>query len=106
MGGKGDSRTGHIYSHTMSLNSFFDTLDTDAQFEAWKTTTIQKLLNLRNMVPIDNRIEMRYIGETIELIEGLSLNNNPESQPDNGNKHNLSLRLSTCNLYYKEFGIR
>ena len=90
----------------MSLNSFFDTLDTDAHLEAWKTATIQKLLNLRNMVPIDSRLEMRYIGETINIIEALSLNNTPENHQDSGNKHNLALRLSTCNLYYKEFGVR
>ena len=92
----------------MSLNSFFDSLDTEAQFDAWKTSTKQKLKYLRDIIPIENRLELHYIGETIEFIDSLNilsteyLAHNPGAQ----NKTHLKERLQTCNSYYKKFGKR
>ena len=41
----------------MSLNSFFDTLDTETKFTTWKFSTIQKLNHLSNVIPTENIIE-------------------------------------------------
>tara|TARA_Y100000385_G_C12773327_1_gene500268 strand:- start:92 stop:370 length:279 start_codon:yes stop_codon:yes gene_type:complete len=92
----------------MSLNSFFDTIDTDAQFDAWKTSIKQKLINLKNIIPIENRQELYYVGETLEFINSLSilstefLAKNPNAQ----SKTHLRERLKVCNSYYEKFGKR
>jgi len=92
----------------MSLNSFFDTIDTDAQFDAWKTSIKQKLINLKNIIPIENRQELYYVGETLEFINSLSilstefLFKNPNAQ----SKTHLRERLKVCNSYYEKFGKR
>jgi len=91
----------------MSLNSFFDSLDTESQFEAWKTSIKQKLIHLKNIIPIENRLELYYVGETLEFIDSINilsteyLAHNPEAQ----SKTHLKERLKTCNFYYKKFGI-
>ncbi len=92
----------------MSLNSFFDTLDTEAQFDAWKSTIKQKLIHLKNVIPIENRLELHYIGETLEFIDSINivsteyLAHNPGAQ----SKTHLKERLKVCNSYYKKFGKR
>ena len=61
----------------MSLNSFFDSIDTDAQFDVWKKTITQKLVHLKNTIPIENRDELNYVGETLQLLSKLTpLNSN------------------------------
>ena len=92
----------------MLLNSFFDTLDTEAQFDAWKSTIKQKLINLKNIIPIENRLELHYVGETLEFLNSINivsteyLAHNPEAQ----SKTHLKERLNVCNSYYKKFGKR
>jgi len=91
----------------MSLNSFFDSLDTESQFEAWKTSIKQKLIHLKNIIPTENRLELRYVNETLEFIDSINilsteyLAHNPEAQ----SKTHLKERLRVCNSYYKKFGI-
>ena len=85
----------------MSLNSFFDTLDTETKFTTWKFSTIQKLNHLSNVIPTENIIELRYVNETIAFINTLTL---LSSNSDNGNKQNIIERLQNCNSYYKKFG--
>ena len=85
----------------MSLNSFFDTLDTETKFTTWKSSTIQKLNHLSDIIPTDNIIELRYVNETIASINTLTL---LSSNSDTGNKQNIIERLQNCNSYYKEFG--
>jgi len=85
----------------MSLNSFFDTLDTETKFTTWKSSTIQKLNHLSDIIPTENIIELRYVNETIASINTLTL---LSSNSDTGNKQNIIERLQNCNSYYKEFG--
>ena len=85
----------------MSLDSFFDTLDTETKFTTWKSSTIQRLNHLSNIIPTENIIELRYITETIEFINTLTLLDN---NSNSGNKQNIIERLQNCNSYYKEFG--
>ena len=85
----------------MSLDSFFDTLDTETKFTTWKSSTIQKLNHLSDIIPTENIIELRYINETIEFIDNLTLSSN---NIDTGIKQNLIERLQNCNSYYKKFG--
>ena len=85
----------------MSLNSFFDTLDTETKFTTWKSSTIQKLNHLSDIIPTENIIELRYVNETIAFINTLTL---LSSNSDTGNKQNIIERLQNCNSYYKEFG--
>jgi len=85
----------------MSLDSFFNTLDTESQFTAWKSATIQKLNNLQRITPTENIIELRYINETIEYINTLTL---LSSNSSTGNRKNIIERLQNCNSYYKKFG--
>ena len=85
----------------MSLNSFFDTLDTETKFTTWKSSTIQRLNHLSDIIPTENIIELRYINETIAFINTLTL---LSSNSDTGNKQNIIERLQNCNLYYKKFG--
>ena len=82
----------------MSLDSFFDTLDTETKFTAWKSSTTKKLNYLIDIIPTENIIELRYINETIELINILNLGDNNE------NKTNIKERLYNCNIYYRKFG--
>ena len=75
----------------MSLDSFFDTLDTETKFTN----------HLSDIIPTENIVELRYITETIEFINTLTLlDNNSNSE----NKSNLIERLYICNSYYKKFG--
>ena len=85
----------------MSLDSFFDTLDTETKFTTWKSSTIQKLNHLSDIIPTENIIELRYVNETIASINTLTL---LSSNSDTGNKQNIIERLQNCNSYYKEFG--
>ena len=85
----------------MSLDSFFDTLDTETKFTTWKFSTIQKLNHLSDIIPTENIIELRYVNETIASINTLTL---LSSNSDTGNKQNIIERLQNCNLYYKKFG--
>ena len=85
----------------MSLDSFFDTLDTETKFTTWKSFTIQRLNHLSDIIPTENIIELRYITETIEVINTLTLLDN---NSNSGNKQNIIKRLQNCNSYYKEFG--
>ena len=86
----------------MSLNSFFDTLDTETKFTTWKSFTIQRLNHLNDIIPTENIIELRYITETIAFINTITL---LSSNSDAGNKQNIIERLQNCNSYYKKFGI-
>ena len=91
----------------MSLNSFFDSLDTESQFEAWKTSIKQKLIHLKNIIPTENKLELHYVDESIKFIDSINilsteyLAHNPEAQ----SKTHLKERLRICNSYYKKFGI-
>jgi len=85
----------------MSLNSFFNTLDTETKFTTWKSFTIQRLNHLSDIIPTENIIELRYVNETIASINTLTL---LSSNSDTGNKQNIIERLQNCNSYYKEFG--
>mgnify|MGYP003647987533 FL=1 len=85
----------------MSLDSFFDTLDTETKFTTWKSFTIQRLNHLSDIIPTENIIELRYVNETIASINTLTL---LSSNSDTGNKQNIIERLQNCNSYYKEFG--
>ena len=92
----------------MSLNSFFDSIDTDAQFDVWKKTIIQKLVHLKNIIPIENRDELNYIGETLDFIHSLNLLSSDflAHHPNMDNKKTLTKRLKTCNSFYRKFGNR
>ena len=92
----------------MSLNSFFDSIDTDAQFDVWKKTITQKLVHLKNTIPIENRDELNYVGETLEFISSLNLLSSDflAHHPNMDNKKTLTKRLKTCNFFYKKFGNR
>ena len=85
----------------MSLDSFFDTLDTETKFTTWKSSTIQRLNHLSDIIPTENIIELRYVNETIASINTLTL---LSSNLDTGNKQNIIERLQNCNSYYKKFG--
>ncbi len=92
----------------MSLNSFFDSIDTDAQFDVWKKTITQKLIHLKNTIPIENRDELNYVGETLDFIHSLNLLSSDflAHHPNMDNKETLTKRLKTCNSFYKKFGNR
>ena len=92
----------------MSLNSFFDTLDTEAQFDAWKSTIKQKLIHLKNIIPIASRAELHYIGETLEFLDSVNIVSTEYLAHKSGveNKTHLKERLKVCNSYYKKFGKR
>ena len=90
----------------MSLNSFFDSIDTDAQFDVWRDSIKQKLIHLKNTIPLENRLELYYVGETLEFLNSLDilssdfLAHNPEAQ----SKTHFKERLNNCNDYYRKFG--
>ena len=92
----------------MSLNSFFDSIDTDAQFDVWKKTITQKLVHLKNTIPIENRDELNYIGETIDFLNSMNLLSSDflAHHPNMDNKKILIERLNTCNSFYKKLGKR
>ena len=92
----------------MSLNSFFDSIDTDEQFDVWKTTITQKLVHLKNTIPIENRDELNYVGETLEFINSLNLLSSDflAHHPNMDNKKTLTKRLKTCNSFYRKIGNR
>ena len=92
----------------MSLNSFFDSLDTEAQFDAWKTSIKQKLIHLKNIIPIENRKELHYVGETIEFLDSMNVLSSDflAHHPNMDNKETLKKRLETCNSFYRKFGKR
>ena len=92
----------------MSLNSFFDSIDTDAQFDVWKKTTTQKLVHLKNTIPNENTDELNYVGETLEFINSLNLLSSDflAHHPNMDNKKTLTKRLKTCNSFYRKFGNR
>lgn len=92
----------------MSLNSFFDSIDTDAQFDAWRSNTMEKLIHLKNLIPIENRLELHYVGETLDFLNSISLISSDflAHNPDAQSKTHLKERLKVCNSYYKKFGKR
>jgi len=92
----------------MSLNSFFDSIDTDAQFDVWKKTITNKLIHLKNTIPVENRIELHYVGETLDFLNSLNVLSSDflAHHPNMDNKKTLIKRLQTCNSYYKKFGKR
>lgn len=92
----------------MSLNSFFDTLDDDVKFDAWKNSIRQKLTHLKNIIPIENRDELNYIGETIDFLNSMNLLSSDflAHHPNMDNKKILIERLNTCNSFYRKLGKR
>ena len=91
----------------MSLNSFFDTLDTDTKFNAWRESINSKLVHLKNTIPIENRDELNYVGETLEFINSLNVLSSDflAHHPNMDNKKTLVKRLKTCNSLYRKFGV-
>jgi hypothetical protein len=92
----------------MSLNSFFDSIDTDAQFDAWKSRIKHKLIHLKNSIPIENRDELNYVGETLEFLDSINVLSSDflAHHPNMDNKETLKKRLETCNSFYKKLGNR
>lgn len=90
----------------MSLNSFFDSIDTDAQFDAWRNSIKQKLIALKNTIPIENRKELHYVGETIDFLNSMNVLSSDflVHHPNMDNKATIIKRLKTCNSFYKKFG--
>lgn len=90
----------------MSLNSFFDSIDTDAQFDAWKSRIKQKLIFLKNSIPIENREELHYIGETLDFLDSMNVLSSDflAHHPNMDNKKTLTKRLETCNSFYRKLG--
>jgi len=92
----------------MSLNSFFDSIDKDTQFDVWRDSIKQKLIHLKNIIPLENRLELHYVGETLEFLNALNilssdfLAHNPEAQ----SKIHFKERLRVCISYYEKFGKR
>jgi len=85
----------------MSLNSFFDSIDTDAQFDAWRNSIKQKLITLKNTIPIENRQELYYVGETLDFLDSLNILSSDflAHHPNMDNKKTLTKRLKVCNSY-------
>jgi len=90
----------------MSLNSFFDSLDTEAQFDAWKSSVKQKLIHLKNSIPVENRDELNYVGETLDFLDSINVLSSDflAHHPNMDNKTTLIKRLETCNSFYKKLG--
>jgi hypothetical protein len=74
----------------------------------WKKTITQKLVHLKNTIPIENRDELNYVGETLEFINALNLLSSDflAHHPNMDNKKTLTKRLKTCNSFYRKFGNR
>jgi len=93
----------------MSLNSFFDTLGTEAQFDAWQDSIHQKLIHLKNALPIENKEERLFVGGTIEFLLSLTLldpNYLANTHYSGENKKLLIEKLKKCNSFYTKFGKR
>lgn len=90
----------------MSLNSFFDSLDTEAQFDAWKSSVRQKLIHLKNSIPVENRDELNYVGETLDFLDSINVLSSDflAHHPNMDNKTTLIKRLETCNSFYRKLG--
>jgi hypothetical protein len=90
----------------MSLNSFFDSLDTEAQFDAWKSSVKQKLIHLKNSIPVENRDELNYVGETLDFLDSINVLSSDflAHHPNMDNKTTLIKRLETCNSFYRKLG--
>ena len=92
----------------MSLNSFFDSIDTDAQFDAWKSRIKQKLIFLKNSIPIENREELLFVGETLQFLDNLTFKSSDymanSTYSSEENKQYLIGRLKECNSFYKKLG--
>lgn len=90
----------------MSLNSFFDSLDDDVKFDTWKNSIKQKLTHLKNTIPIESRVELNYVGETLDFLNSLNVLSSDflAHHPNMRNKEELTKRLKTCNSFYKKFG--
>ena len=101
MGGRGRN------SSHMSLSSFFDTLDTEAQFDAWKATTIQKLRYLESIIPQNEIGYNKFIVQTITQIEEsvlLSSDYMANAKYIHTKKEDILGKLKECNALYKKFG--
>jgi hypothetical protein len=90
----------------MSLSSFFDTIDDDVKFDTWKKSIKQKLIHLKNTIPIENRVELNYVGETLSFLDSLNILSSDflAHHPNMDNKGELVKRLETCNSFYRKFG--
>ena len=91
----------------MSLNGFFDTLDTEAQFDAWRANIRQKLTYLKSIIPPDNVEESDSVKETLQFLNQLTFlasNYITNSSYDSGHKKHLIKMLRDCNNLYKKFG--
>ena len=88
------------------LGQFFDSLDDDIKFESWKNGIKQKLIHLKNTIPIENRDELYYVGETLDFLNSLNILSSDflAHHPNMENKKTLTQRLKVCNSYYKKFG--
>ena len=81
----------------MSLNSFFDTLDTEAQFDAWRSNIRQKLIYLKNALPIETREELLFVGETLQFLDKLTFKSsdymvNSSYSSDENKQHIIEVR--------------
>jgi len=90
----------------MSLNSFFENLDSDVKFDAWKNSIVRKLHSLKDFIPSNEEQTLLYIEETINLIENLVHLSNAYAvhYPDQTNKKLIIERLKKCNSFYIKFG--
>lgn len=90
----------------MSLNSFFENLDSDVKFDVWKNSMTKKLYSLKDFIPLNEKETLLYIEETINLIENLTHLSNAYAAhyPDNTNKKLIIERLKKCNSFYVKFG--
>ena len=88
------------------LKSFFDELDTDAKFNAWKGSMIKKLSYLKDIIPEGEEGSLLYIEETINFIDNLThvSSDYASYNPDDTNKQIIMERLKTCNSLYRKFG--
>lgn len=90
----------------MSLNSFFENLDSDVKFDVWKSSITKKLYSLKGIIPEEEKGLLLYIEETINLIENLVHLSNAYAvhYPDQTNKKLIIERLKKCNSFYIKFG--
>ena len=91
----------------MSLSSFFDTLDTEAQFDAWKATTVQKLKYLKSIIPKAEIEYNKFVTQTITQIEEvvlLSSDYMANARYIHTKKEDILGKLKECNTLYKKFG--
>ena len=92
----------------MSLNSFFDTLDTEAQFDAWRSNIRHTVIHLKNILPIENREELLFVGETLQFLDNLTFKSSDymvnSSYNSDENKQYIIEKLKKCNSFYKKLG--